>query len=227
MIRIAERTGPAPFLPEGVAFCGCDFRLDGTSPAPDLPALPASLARAVPKRQAEFLAGRYCAGRAIERLTGSRAEVPIRPDRSPAWPDGLTGSITHGEGYAAAVAAPASLHAGLGLDYETVMPADRAGSLRDLIVTAAELALAPHGMAFASFLTLAFSAKEALYKAIYPRLRLFMDFHAAEITACAPGAITLSISPDRYPALRDLTPSSSFGVRYVFVDDGVLTFLAI
>src|SRR5205814_2684364 len=66
---------------------------------------PPILIQAVPKRRAEFFAGRLCAMLAIEELCGMAHAVPVKPDRSPSWPEGLLGSITHTDHRALAVVA--------------------------------------------------------------------------------------------------------------------------
>src|SRR5450830_253804 len=96
----------------------CELRGIG-SPQSLLPAERDSIAGAVPARIAEFAAGRHCAHQALQAF-GVAADVPLLrgPRREPLWPAGLVGSITHTAGYCAAVVAPASACAGLGIDAE-------------------------------------------------------------------------------------------------------------
>src|SRR5690606_8093542 len=79
----------------------------------------ASLQRSVAKRQAEYLAGRVCARAALQRLDGRDYVPGTHEDRSPIWPAGIHGSITHGKGWAAAVVAAEGACQGLGLDQES------------------------------------------------------------------------------------------------------------
>jgi 4'-phosphopantetheinyl transferase EntD len=59
--------------------------------------------------------------------------------------------------------------------------------MHSVIVSPAEKqTLLESGLPFATALTLAFSVKESLYKALFPILRQAMDFRAAEITALFP-----------------------------------------
>ncbi|OZS41523.1 4'-phosphopantetheinyl transferase family protein [Photobacterium sanguinicancri] len=60
------------------------------------------LQKSVTKRQAEFLAGRLCVKLLMHRLLGYSTPVPISPDRSPSWPVGVTGSISHSNNHAIA-----------------------------------------------------------------------------------------------------------------------------
>src|SRR5215469_17508082 len=55
------------------------------------------------ERIEQFAAGRLCARRALEALGIAGFSLLTAPDRRPLWPAGVTGSITHTAGYAAAV----------------------------------------------------------------------------------------------------------------------------
>ncbi len=77
-------------------------------------------ASAAPKRRAEFLAGRHAAKLALERL-GQRAPVGRNLDGTPAWPSGVTGSISHGGGIACAAVAPQRNYQSLGIDVERIL----------------------------------------------------------------------------------------------------------
>ncbi|MCT2378183.1 4'-phosphopantetheinyl transferase, partial [Pseudomonas aeruginosa] len=105
-----------------------DFALAGIQP-------PANILRAVAKRQAEFLAGRLCARAALFALDG-RAQTPaVGEDRAPVWPAAISGSITHGDRWAAALVAARGDWRGLGLDVETLLEAERARYLHGEILT--------------------------------------------------------------------------------------------
>lgn len=139
--------------------------------------------RGVAKRQGEYLAGRLCARQALRQLCG-QALVPGRDEEGvPQWPTGVVGSITHGAGQAAALVAQRSDWQGLGLDLEKCLSAERAAKLAGEILTAAELqraaGLSPE--AFARLVTLTFSFKESLFKALFPLVRQRFYFHDAEL----------------------------------------------
>ena len=139
--------------------------------------------KAVNKRQTEFLAGRICAHEALRRLTGAPLILPVAEDRSPCWPVGVVGSITHGAGWAAAVAARAEHWRGLGLDVEKLLPSTRADRLAAEILTPAELlgyAELPE-VQRALRVTLTFSIKESLFKALYPLVQKRFYFQEAEL----------------------------------------------
>lgn len=144
---------------------------------------PPSIGRSVAKRQAEFLAGRLCARQAMHELDG-RVHVPvIGEDRAPVWPAEVCGSITHGTGWAAAVVGHKAQWRGLGLDTENMLSHERASRLAGEILTASELAdmAAAAQDQVALRVTLTFSIKEALFKALYPIVQKRFYFEDAQV----------------------------------------------
>lgn len=186
-----------PFPLPSLSYCGCHFHADRfTNAAFEENGVyrPVALCKAVAKRKSEFLAGRYCASRALIYLTGKDCQVGINSDRSPDWPDGIVGSITHGAGKAAVVVARSCDYAGLGLDIENILPLSDAQELQDKILNEYELKCNEHNLSDVGFfVTLAFSAKESLYKALYPTAREFMDFHDLHIKNVSENTITLGL----------------------------------
>jgi len=157
-----------------------------------------ALQRSVAKRQAEYLAGRVCARAALQSLDGRLYVPATAEDRAPVWPTDITGSITHGKGWAAAVVAHKAACLGLGLDQETLLDEDRASRLMKEILTAPELQrLDPAHIGLA--VTLTFSIKESLFKALYPLVQKRFYFEHAEV---------LEWSADGYARLRLLTDLS-------------------
>ena len=70
-------------------------------------------------RQSEFATGRSCAHRALAAIGADVDAIGQGSRRQPIWPDGVTGSISHAVGLAAAVATHADgAVASLGLDVE-------------------------------------------------------------------------------------------------------------
>jgi enterobactin synthetase component D len=174
---------PLPQALPGAILCSSRFdpqRLDADAFARHAIDLPPSIARAVAKRRAEFLAGRLCARAGIQCL-GGHDEVPgLSEDRSPSWPAGLCGSITHGAGWAAAVVAGNEAWRGLGLDVENLLETARAKRLLEEILTPGERQrLDPQRLALT--VTLSFSLKESLFKALYPLVGTRFYFEHAEL----------------------------------------------
>ena len=134
----------------------------------------AAIEKAIPKRRAEFAAGRRAARRALSTF-GLASAIPAGADRAPLWPQGYAGAITHDNGLAAAIVARADVFAGLGVDLAEATPFPE--NLRTkVLITKDERAL--NGMDARAV----FSAKEALYKALSPQVQTFFGFEAATIT---------------------------------------------
>ncbi len=144
---------------------------------------PASIQRSVAKRQAEFLAGRLCARAALQQLDHLDCVPAIGDDRAPVWPGNISGSITHSTGHAAAIVGHKAQWRGLGMDLENVLSLERAERLAGEILTADELlrmASVPREQV-ALLVTLTFSVKESLFKALYPIVQKRFYFEHAEV----------------------------------------------
>ncbi|MCE0556898.1 MULTISPECIES: 4'-phosphopantetheinyl transferase superfamily protein [unclassified Motilimonas] len=144
---------------------------------------PAEIANSVYKRQAEFLAGRFCSQQALQLLSTERVTINIGENRAPIWPDRIIGSIAHSKQIALAAVAEVSSYQYIGIDCEGVIDKALASSIASTIVTNNELnLLTSSGVELlATAVTIAFSSKEAMFKALYPKVGYYFDFSVAEI----------------------------------------------
>lgn len=160
---------------------------------------PPSIQRSVAKRQAEFLAGRLCAREALRQLQQLDWVPPIGADRAPVWPEHICGSITHSTGRAAAIVADKQHWRALGMDLEKLLSDERAANLAEQILTPAELLrrdLLPAEQ-HALVVTLTFSIKESLYKALYPLVHKSFYFEHAEVLEWSPtGQVRMRLLTD-------------------------------
>ncbi len=168
----------AALFPAGVVA----FERRGVGDVADLrPAEAACCAGFAPKRAAEFAAGRACAHAALAALGRDGGPLVARADRSPDWPPGIVGSISHTNGFCAAVAAPAAAFAGIGIDVELedrVTP-----DLWELVFVSSErerLAALPEATRN-RYASIAFCAKEAFYKCQYAITQGWVDFQDAAV----------------------------------------------
>jgi enterobactin synthetase component D len=178
---------------------------------------PASIQRSVAKRQAEFLAGRVCARAALQQLEGLSFVPEIGEDRAPVWPAHITGSITHSTGRAAAIVANKAHWRGLGMDLENLLNVERAERLAGEILTPPELQRMAAGAKdqLAMLVTLTFSVKESLFKALYPIVQKRFYFEHAEVLEwTAAGQVRLRLLTDLSSEWRHGTElEAQFGVR--------------
>ena len=132
-----------------------------------------------PNRQKEFLLGRVCASKAHELYFGSELlELPMDLDRSPVWPSGVVGSISHNQFWIGAAVAQSQNLLGIGIDLEIM---GRVKLELSRYIRSAE-DLKTHEVLNANeILTIIFSAKESLYKALYPTVKSFFGFETAAL----------------------------------------------
>jgi 4'-phosphopantetheinyl transferase EntD len=214
---------PSPFPPD-VVFCHAP-----AGEAPRHPLHPEERAllgpRAAPRRVAEFALGRGCAREALARLASQAlperaaelATAPIlRVDaRQPRWPAGVVGAITHHRGQAAAAVARARDYRGLGLDLEALR-APSPALLRRILrpEERARWAALPEARRAAAF-TVVFSAKESLFKALYPHTGVYLGFQDAAVEAGPLGPPSASTAsppdPPSASAASPLDPLSAGG----------------
>lgn len=148
-----------------------------------------------PQRAAEFRAGRACARQALSRL--GLADWPLLPavTREPQWPAGIVGSITHSGSYCAAVVASAHRCAGLGIDVEAIA---RVGAdLAPAICTRGELADIAGSAGRELPLAAWFSAKESVFKAVFPATRIAFEPSDIAITFDRRGRSFRASAPRR------------------------------
>lgn len=159
---------------------------------------------AVERRKADFGDSRWCAHEAMRSLV---ADEPImRGARGmPVFPDGISGSLTHTEGFRAALVGHSHRWRSLGID------AEPARNLPDGVLQAIanrherrrlRNLSANHGVQCAD--TVLFSAKEATYKAWFPLTQRFLDFDQADIDLRADGTFTsyLLVRPVPVPFIQ-------------------------
>jgi 4'-phosphopantetheinyl transferase EntD len=139
---------------------------------PEVQSMPSGL---LPMRRASG-AARIVARKLLPRLGFAPSAIPKAPSGMPVWPDGVIGSLAHNDILAVAAVGLAEVTAAVGIDVEParILPPD----ILDLVATAREkrnIAVDPCGG------RLLFAAKEAVYKAVYPLDRMFLEYHDIEI----------------------------------------------
>lgn len=202
---------------------------------------PEELARSVPARQAEFFHGRLAARAALHSLGAPDTAVGRGPDRAPQWPQGFVGSLSHTRRWAVAwvgrraepAGEPVGDDVGLGVDLEGPLDAAAQATVRAQALDADEAERLLDGAPDADHalrLTVAFSAKEALFKAVHARCVQMPGFEASAVVgwrpakAGEPGALVLELTQPLGPGLP---ARRRFEVRWYLLDDGtVLSFVA-
>ncbi|TQF72395.1 4'-phosphopantetheinyl transferase family protein [Pseudoalteromonas luteoviolacea] len=182
---------------------------------------PSKLQRAVAKRKAEYLAGRVCASRAMKSCGIANFTLHSAEDRSPIWPENIRGTITHSKGIAMAMVSDSIDVLGIGIDIEHHMTEKQEQELRSQILRddehdAFELLRTYHEKP----LTIVFSAKESIYKALYGQVQTFFGFDAAQLIKCDEYRLQFSLTKTLHD---DLPKGTEITVYYQSVQNMVLT----
>ena len=130
--------------------------------------------RAVDSRRREFSTGRWLARKGLTRLGVPNFEILPDSNRQPVWPNGIVGSITHTRDYAVVALARRLHYLSIGIDLE------KKNRIEPEIVSSI---LTEREQSEYSTIdpTLVFSAKEAVYKLIFPLTDRQLDFLDVEI----------------------------------------------
>lgn len=165
--------------------------------------------RAVLKRQVEFATVRRLARENLVAL-GLRPQALVpRPDRSPLWPAGVVGSITHGAQLGAVLCASSADWRGLGVDLEARR--EFSEGMRAMVLTPEELdasrALAP--AALQARCVEIFCLKEAFYKFQAPLTGLFLDF--LDVSLQGGGEQAWELAPAKAAQARAFAAFESLG----------------
>ncbi len=167
------------------------------------------------KRQIEWVGGRIAARNAAQTLGVDLP--PLLPDGygAPVSPPSLTISISHKAGLAMALVAR-KVHGLVGIDFE-VLGRDRS-EIASKVLNPFELAEV-NGLVDERRWTavlLRFSIKEALYKALAPRLQRYIGFEEAQVSSLANGSarVELTLKEGENPAHAE--------VKYEWIADGLV-----
>lgn len=147
------------------------------------------------KRNREFAVGRHCAHEALKQL-GITAEVPVAADRKPIWPTGIVGSISHSHHYAWAAVAKQDAVKSIGIDTEIIVD-DRTirQVAKEITVEAEQKLLSKLHADVKTAFTIVFSAKESIYKCLYPLNEQFFGFHDVLLVDVTDQTVTFEQQP--------------------------------
>lgn len=172
----------------------------------------------VPKRRAQFLAGRLAAKNAlcsIKKTTELQNDaILIGQHREALWPKGIIGSISHSDEISIAVAQPKSTtKLGVGVDIQSILSDDDIAKSRSLVLTARDQTLLEKGVegqSYNQFFTLIFSAKESFFKAAFNSVGDYFDFDAVSVNSIDMDAQQLTLKCE-----KTLSKNIILGNRYI------------
>ena len=144
---------------------------------------PLKIAQARVKRKNEYLCGRVLAQAVLNHHFGLDQPITSMHEHLPIWPTHVLGSISHSQNKL--IVALSNNANYLGIDIEHWVTSEFARESAHLVLTASEFdswkSKAAEFFDFARYVSLIFSVKESLYKAVYPTAKQYIDFLEASI----------------------------------------------
>jgi enterobactin synthetase component D len=209
----------------------CDFRVDQYQQSlfDELGVVfPSDLSMAVSKRQAEFLAGRYAAKEAMRNSNIDKETVKtvgIGSHRCPIWPNKFTGSITHNNSKAICAVTGSDPNVQLGIDFESYISNTAVLEIENSIHSNDEKQLLINqGISGSIATTIIFSAKESLFKALYPKVKKYFGFEEARVKASnvKGGYLILAVAND---LVNECFIANRYVCYFCLTEVGVFTFI--
>jgi len=166
-------------------------------------------------RQEQFVGGRLALRSACAGLGRTAGPILVGPRGEPLLSAGLCGSISHKRHLAVALAARDTCGS-IGIDFEELDQPRKgvAGKVLRPAELSAVLAL-PEERQWTATVT-RFSLKEAVYKALAPRLQRYIDFSEAEVEPDTDGQALIHLHLSSGPVPVDVE------ARYVWAARGIL-----
>ena len=130
-------------------------------------------------------AARIVARDLLAQLGHARVAVPKGSSGEPIWPPGVAGSLAHDDRVAVAAVGLQRDVGAIGIDVEPAVLLRP--DMLELLATPAELRRIADDPLRGRLL---FAAKEAVYKAVYPLDRVFLEFHDIEVDLAGRKAVT-------------------------------------
>lgn len=146
------------------------------------------------KRKREFVSGRSCAQIAMSQAGFFNLPITKNQDRSPGWPTSIIGSISHSHDYAAAmVAYPGLKIEGVGIDIEDYNRKVNLNISKHVLNEAEiEKWINDKPVALQNLKTV-FSIKESIFKCYYPKHKIYLGFHDAEVVNLTGNQFTANL----------------------------------
>lgn len=226
---IGPYSNPAALIANQLSYCGCSYYWQSYNSAYFGYygiQQPTQLLHATEQRKCEFIAGRYCASQALKKFSdsppvGYTTQIPIQPNRRPAWPEGFIGSISHSGTRAMAVIGSTAIYSGLGIDCEILLTDILAQQIVALVLHPQDHKFRWHRkLPFGEFVTLIFSAKESLFKALSPTIENIQGFHDFTISSVSDSQISLR------PSKRlsgNWSTTKEFSIDYIKTPEHIVT----
>ncbi len=182
------------------------------------------ISKAVISRKAEFLAGRILVNHILATLEFEKIKLDIGSNRQPIWPQNIKGSISHVDQIVICAICTSKKFKRIGIDIE-LLNEDIPQDLTKTIMNLEEENLAKkYNIKKPHYFSLVFSAKESLFKALYPEVNHYFDFDIAVVTDIdtEKQKLTLSLNYGLTPIHQQ---GRTYTCRYIFSKKYIITLL--
>ncbi len=137
--------------------------------------------KAVEKRKLHFFLGRISAKEALAQIGIYNFPVLKGTNNEPLWPEGICGAITHTGNIGMACVAPKAIVSGIGIDIERITEKVSWDIVDRVCLPEEKKWVSEVPESKYQRLLMVFSAKESIFKALFPQNPIFFGFHEAEL----------------------------------------------
>lgn len=176
-------------------------------------------ARATPQRREQFRLGRAAAARALNQFGFQLPPAILKgPRGEPIWPAAVVGSISHTAALAVAAVANSSDYRALGLDLQVIgetLSLSKA-LLQRIATNEEQVWILKADQSWQLRAIMLFSAKESVFKGLYPLLRREIGFKQAKLSwSEEQQAFRVSLEIEEARNFKNLTVTSHSTDQYV------------
>lgn len=206
-------------IPEGIIIKTTAIFLSRPSPFDSEEAF---IDKAVEKRKSEFRTGRYLTRLALEELGLAPCAINSGPNRQPLWPRNVVGSISHCSKLCVSAIASSAKFQSIGIDVELNNPIP--SNIHPMIFSSEESHSRAHASPLRRLDLITFSAKESIFKCIFPLVGFYFDFQevslnineeASTFTAHLPNRVTDEINIMTIQGIFNISPDLIFSLTYI------------
>ncbi|EPV3677799.1 MULTISPECIES: 4'-phosphopantetheinyl transferase family protein [Enterobacter cloacae complex] len=168
---------------------------------------PENIRRSVPKRRAEYFAGRLSAQRALSLYGYENFHVKSQVTGSPIWPYGINGSIAHSRDYAVALLSSNANISYVGIDVESIVNRDVADAVKRYALHENEVEMLQKSeMIYEKAVTLFFSIKESFFKSVSEYMMAPFSIYDINIISLdeKDNYCVVHVAPEKSPAWYQL-----------------------
>lgn len=166
-------------------------------------------------RRAQYMSSRFALKHLFKKYGLDLTSLESDQDGVPLYPQHISACLSHTYNYSVAISSSLDIH--LGVDIEKIISPARIEVMRNKILHKNDLALSDQQL---REMTLIFSAKESLFKALFPTVRCFFGFEEASCLSIDHQHLTLELHSQK----EQLVPfNRKYQLQWFLFDEHVIT----